>query len=151
MALKIIGRDITNFDCCGGVRGLVTIAGKTFVCKELPKWETVWSGSQAFTESGSFTISGLAAGDEATFSATVNFVADIYDENKGGWNRYYATVTATDESLPYTMTNGYADVNISRNGNVLDFAFVPYEEEYKGMIIRTKPETLTFTNVKKKV
>lgn len=151
MAVKIAKREVTKLNCCGGVRESIKIAGRTFVCKKAPQWETVWSGSQSFTESGSFTVSGLSASDEAVFSATVDFIAYVYDEHAGDWQAYNYTDTVTDGSFPRTATNGYANVYFTRSGNVINFTFEPCQEEYKGYVSYTAPQTVTFTSVKKKV
>lgn len=151
MAVKIAKREVTKLNCCGGVRESIKIAGKTFVCKEAPQWETVWSGSQSFTGSGSFTVSGLGTDGEATVTANAVFNVNIYDENSGGWQSNDVTLSVTDKSLPCTITDGYASIDISRSGSDLNFSFVPYGEEYKGYVIYINPMSVTFTNVKKKL
>jgi hypothetical protein len=114
-------------------------------------WQTVWDGSQTFSESSSFTVPGLETNDSVQITANVSFGEwyldsgnnSVLDERtfSGGVNR---------SQLPCTAYGLSSSVSFSRNGNQIIFNFNESEEYGKGYIIYEVPISLTITEIRRK-
>ena len=112
-------------------------------------WRTVWTGSQTFTSSGSFTVPGLASGGDVQVTATAQFGqiligSDGYEEFLGNF-----TGSVNRRTLPCYLNSNYTSIYLSRNGNQIVFDLDEYSEYMKGFTFIEYPISITITEVRR--
>lgn len=130
------------------VTGNVTYYGTSTADSE---WETVWTGTQTFTEAGSFSVPGLTDGGSVQVTAHATFIEYYYDEiNDRGFlgNSYTGSVNRSE--LPVSIYGYNAYIRLTRNGGSIEFSSTFNEGTAKGYVIYEIPQELTITEVRRK-
>ena len=110
-------------------------------------WQTVWSGAQTFTSSGSFTVPGIVLGCSVRISGEIEFLAGQYESTSGNTTSSTAKKSLNKQSIPTTVSSISSSVNLTVSNNQIVFQFVPYELEFKGYVIYESPVKITITEV----
>lgn len=114
-------------------------------------WQTVWSGTQTFTEQGSFSVPGLADGGSVQVTARATFKDYYYDTiNNQGYegNSYEGSVNRSE--LPVSIYGSSAYIRLTRNGSSIEFTPNIAQSTAKGYVIYEIPMELTITEVRRK-
>ncbi len=129
-----------------------TVTGNvTFYGTATGDWQTVWTGSQTFTESGSFTVPGLSSGGNAQVTASVEFGAWILDPHNGEILEETTFLgSGNRQPLPATIGGYSSYVSITKSGNTIYFTFEEATEVTKGYTLYEIPVSITFTEVRGK-
>lgn len=113
-------------------------------------WETVWTGSNTYTSSGSFTVPGLAADGNVQVTANIStkeyYIVDESNYFEG--NEYSGSVSRG--TLPTSIYGNLSDVSLTRNGSTINFSFNEGVEYSKGYTIYEIPVSITITEVRRK-
>ena len=152
MSLKIAEKEVSQFKCCEKQVDTATILDKNISYgNEFPGWETIWTGSQEFTQSGSFSLSGVSSSDVIRICALAEFSIYNYDPVYG--NETYDTdfIPLTEQELPVSIYSGSGRIEFTHNSGQILFTFVPYEMSFKGNVNRVTPVKVTFTTVRRKI
>ena len=115
------------------------------------EWQTVFSGSQAFSDIGSITVEGLEEGDAVQITANVTFVdyyISEYDQSitEGGSR----TAGVNRGILPTTIQGNISSVNFTRSGSVVSFSFDTKYQYAKGYYLYEVPVSVVITEVRRK-
>lgn len=113
-------------------------------------WETVWSGAQTFTDSGSFTVPGLEAGGNVQITANVSFEDFYMDEDETIYPGTEFSGSINRKELPTTVYGNMSSVDLSRSGNQIVFTFNEGLEYAKGFVLCETPTAINITEVRRK-
>ena len=114
---------------------------------ETGEWEQVWASSHEFTSSGSFNVEALDVDRDTRITATAEFSVYIYNPDPGSEETFTDTVSANERTLPAYVNSNGGRVRFYRSGKNIGAEFLPYEEEYKGMVIISTPVKATVTKI----
>ena len=154
MALTLNGVSIPasgSVTFCGSQLNKVVLNGTTVWQKSVGGWQTLWSGTQSFTETGYLAVSGLGTDGEVRISATVEFNMTRYDAMGGKLYESNSTKELTAAALPNTVQGIYATAELIRYADCVMFTFKPYRSEFKGDVTYETPTKITITKVEKKL
>lgn len=130
------------------VNGDVTFYGSATASDS---WQTVWSGSQTYSESGSFTVPGLASGGTVQITANISFGEwYIHIEDGSVVDEQFFTGGVNRAQVPCTAYGLSSSVSFSRNGDQIVFEFHESEEYNKGYVVYEAPVSLTITEIRRK-
>lgn len=110
--------------------------------KYTPKWITLFSGSQSFTQGGSMTVSGINVGDTVDVSANLEVIEYVDDQEYSNLSN-----SITRKNLP-ALVEYYASAYLTVGKNTINFTFDEYYEPYKGADVVYVPVKLTITEVR---
>lgn len=84
---------------------------------------------------------------DTRITATAEFSVYIYNPDPGSEETFTDTVSANERTLPAYVNSNGGRVRFYRSGKSIGAEFLPYEEEYKGMVIISTPVKATVTKV----
>lgn len=112
-------------------------------------WQTVFSGTQMFTEAGSFTVSGIGNGGTVQITANVTYVeyyVSELDESIEEGYTYSAGVTRS--TVPVTINGEMSSVGLTRSGNQISVSTNIQYQYAKGYYIYDIPVSIVITEVR---
>lgn len=114
-------------------------------------WETIWTGSQTFTSSGSLIIPGLSVGDSVRLTANAHFTQEFYDFDGTflpDYTQEYSNGTI-DATLPMSLYGNNSYIWFTHEGDKIRFNFIEDDNGLKGVEIYEYPDSLTITEVRR--
>lgn len=114
------------------------------------EWQTIWTGSQTFSSTGSFTVPGLESGGSVQVTANVDFEEYYIESEESGYLGNVFSSGINRGTLPTTIYGNLSSVALSRSGSQILFTFNEGEEYSKGFLIYEVPVTINITEVRRK-
>lgn len=112
-------------------------------------WQTVWSGMQVCSTTGSFAVPGLPSDGQIQVTVSGTFreqYKDGYTGNITVGNQYHGALNRS--TLPATIYGSNASVYFYRNGSSIGFQANRTETSAKGYTIIEIPTSIVFTEVR---
>lgn len=116
-------------------------------------WQTVWSGSQIFTDSTAFTVPGLdPSNDDLQLTANIIFGQRLIHQLTEEQLSYDTTTSSINrQQLPTTVYGLYGSMTFQRQGNQILFSAQEGSQYMKGFTMYETPISVEFIEVRRKV
>lgn len=151
MALSFNGTNITSVVFNGTEMNALNFDGQVVFQKAVPVWETIWTGSRTFSDSGSYDGFNISEGDELQVTATATFSEMYYDYDYGeeypGEDHWKSI---TQKTLPTSIQCELGWIDISASGNKLRLSFNSSSEYAKGYELWEDPTSITIKEIRRR-